>query len=202
MRRDEVNLDLRLCVRAGVLLLAAALGGCTEQPVFEEESAAAQSRLAVPRMSPPLEIAEVSGAPADWRLRDRLVQALRSHDIPADTLVSYRSAYQIRGTFSASPERAGMVEFHVVWHLHDRTRKRVGETTHRAAIPVTLLRESKDQVAEGLARASAESIASMLPANAALPLEGAWRVPQKPPPPVPGSGPRPRGMIERIAPNF
>ena len=55
-----------------------ATGACSENRPFERESAAAQAKLAVPSsLTPPISVQDVAGAPEEWKLAERVAEALR-----------------------------------------------------------------------------------------------------------------------------
>jgi hypothetical protein len=65
----------------------------SENRPFERESAGAQAKLAVPSsLTPPISVQDVDGAPAEWKLAERVAEALRSRDIPASAATRSRSA--------------------------------------------------------------------------------------------------------------
>src|SRR5258706_13426857 len=99
-----------------VLALLIATGACSENRPFERESAAAQAKLAVPSsLTPPISGQDVAGAPEEWKLAERVAEALRSRDIPASAATRSRSAYVLKGQLRQGVERNGRSRVEVAW---------------------------------------------------------------------------------------
>lgn len=149
---------------AGIALLA--LGACSENRPFERESAGAQTRLAVPAsLTPPIAVHGIAGAPAEWKLAERVAEALRSRDIPASAAMRSRSAYVLKGEMRPGVERNGRSRVEVVWNLYDGLGKKVGEVTQMAAVPGAAFKAPNEGVVEAMADAAAESIAPLVPSS-------------------------------------
>jgi hypothetical protein len=163
-------LTLRTC-RALPLIAAAgfalfALGACSENRPFERESAGAQTRLAVPAsLTPPITVRGIDGAPAEWKLEERVAEALRSRDIPASAATRSRSAFVLKGQMRPGAERNGRSRVEVVWNLYDGLGKKVGEVTQMAAVPGAAFKAPNEGVIEAMADAAAESIAPLVPSS-------------------------------------
>ncbi len=144
-----------------------ALAGCTEPRAFSDESAAAS--LIVPPLTPPIAVAKIEGAPHDWEIQERVAKALRAHDIPASTGAVEKSAYVLKGEFIQTPRQNGDIDVRVTWRLFDTQQRQVAETSHRATLAKALLQQSAAEVADGLARVTAERLAPLLPSDAPRP---------------------------------
>jgi hypothetical protein len=154
----------QLVAAAGIALLA--LGACSENRPFERESAGAQTRLAVPAsLTPPIAVHGVAGAPTEWKLAERVAEALRSRDIPASAAMRSRSAYVLKGEMRPGAERNGRSRVEVVWNLYDGLGKKVGEVTQMAAVPGAAFKAPNEGVVEAMADAAAESIAPLVPSS-------------------------------------
>ncbi len=154
-----------LFVAAGVSAVLAT-GACSENRPFERESAGAQTRLAVPTsMTPPISVRGIDGAPSEWKLSERVAEALRSRDIPASSALRSRSSYVLKGEMRQGVERNGRSRVEVVWSLYDGVGKKVGEVTQMAAVPGTAFKAPNEGVIEAMADAAAESIAPLVPSS-------------------------------------
>ncbi|MBL8662891.1 MAG: SPOR domain-containing protein [Candidatus Odyssella sp.] len=155
---------LPLMAAAGVALLA--LGACSENRPFERESAGAQTKLAVPAsLTPPIAVRGIDGAPDEWKLAERVAEALRSRDIPASAALRTRSAYVLKGEMRPGAERHGRSRVEVVWNLYDGVGKKVGEVTQMAAVPGAVFKTPNEGVIAAMADAAAESIAPLVPSS-------------------------------------
>ena len=153
-----------LAAAAGFALLA--LGACSENRPFERESAGAQTKLAVPSsLTPPISVRGIDGAPAEWKLAERVAEALRSRDIPASAATRSRSAFVLKGEMRPGVERNGRSRVEVVWSLYDGVGKKVGEVTQMAAVPGAAFKAPNEGVVEAMADAAAESIAPLVPSS-------------------------------------
>ncbi len=154
----------RPLLAAGCALLA--LGACGENRPFERESAGAQTKLAVPAsLTPPITVRGVDGAPAEWKLAERVAESLRSRDIPASAAMRSRSAYVLKGEMRPGAVRNGRSRVEVVWSLYDGLGKKVGEVTQMAAVPGGAFKAPNEGVVEAMADAAAESIAPLVPSS-------------------------------------
>jgi len=159
-------------VAAAALLLGA--GACSENRPFERESAGAQAKLAVPSsLTPPISVQDVNGAPAEWKLSERVAEALRSRDIPASAASRSRSAYVLKGELRQGVERNGRSRVEVAWTLYDGTGRKVGDVTQMAAVPGTAFKSPNEGVVEAMADAAAESIAPLVPSSSVELADGA-----------------------------
>jgi hypothetical protein len=155
---------LPLLAATGFALLA--LGACGENRPFERESAGAQTRLAVPAsLTPPITVRGIDGAPAEWKLAERVAEALRSRDIPASAAMRSRSAYVLKGEMRSGAERNGRSRVEVVWNLYNGVGKKVGEVTQMAAVPGAAFKAPNEGVIVAMADAAAESIAPLVPSS-------------------------------------
>ena len=153
-----------MATAAALALLA--LGACSENRPFERESAGAQTRLAVPSsLTPPITVRGIDGAPAEWKLAERVAEALRSRDIPASAAMRSRSAYVLKGEMRPGAERNGRSRVEVVWSLYNGVGKKVGEVTQMAAVPGAAFKAPNEGVVEAMADAAAESIAPLVPSS-------------------------------------
>jgi hypothetical protein len=150
---------------AGLATLLA-LGACSENRPFERESAGAQTRLAVPSsLTPPISVRDIDGAPTEWKLAERVAEALRSRDIPASAATRSRSAFVLKGEMRPGVERNGRSRVEVVWSIYDGVGKKVGEVTQMAAVPGAAFKAPNEGVVEAMADAAAESIAPLVPSS-------------------------------------
>lgn len=157
---------------AAALLLA--IGACSENRPFERESAAAQAKLAVPSsLTPPISVQDVDGAPAEWKLAERVAEALRSRDIPASAATRSRSAYVLKGELRQGVERKGRSRVEVAWTLYDGSGRKVGDVTQMAAVPGAAFKAPNEGVVEAMADAAAESIAPLVPSSSVELADGA-----------------------------
>lgn len=157
---------------AAALLLGA--GACSENRPFERESAGAQAKLAVPSsLTPPISVQDVNGAPAEWKLSERVAEALRSRDIPASAASRSRSAYVLKGELRQGVERNGRSRVEVAWTLYDGTGRKVGDVTQMAAVPGAAFKSPIEGVVEAMADAAAESIAPLVPSSSVELADGA-----------------------------
>lgn len=153
-----------MAAAAGLALLA--LGACSENRPFERESAGAQTRLAVPTsLTPPISVRGIDGAPGEWKLAERVAEALRSRDIPASAATRSRSAFVLKGEMRQGVERNGRSRVEVVWSLYNGVGKKVGEVTQMAAVPGAAFKQTNEGVVEAMADAAAESIAPLVPSS-------------------------------------
>ena len=154
-----------LLAAAGVAALITA-GACSENRPFERESAGAQTKLAVPTsMTPPISVRGIDGAPDEWKLSERVAEALRSRDIPASAASRSRSAFVLKGEMRQGVERNGRSRVEVVWSLYDGVGRKVGEVTQMAAVPGAAFKVTNDGVVDAMADAAAESIAPLVPSS-------------------------------------
>jgi hypothetical protein len=159
------SLTAPLMAAAGLAALLV-LGACSENRPFERESAGAQTRLAVPSsLTPPISVRGIDGAPAEWKLAERVAEALRSRDIPASAATRSRSAFVLKGEMRPGAERNGRSRVEVVWSLYDGVGKKVGEVTQMAAVPGAAFKAPNEGVVEAMADAAAESIAPLVPSS-------------------------------------
>ncbi len=143
---------------AGLALLA--LGACNDTPVFERESATAPTRLAVPAsLTPPVDVRGVAGAPAEWKLAERVADALRSRDIPASATTKRSLAFVLQGEMHAARGRAD-----VAWTLYDGTGKKVGEVAQM--VPAAAQKSTNETALAAIADTAAERIAPLVPSSA------------------------------------
>jgi len=153
-----------MAAAAGLALLA--LGACSENRPFERESAGVQTKLAVPTsMTPPISVRGIDGAPGEWKLAERVAEALRSRDIPASAAARSRSAFVLKGEMRQGVERNGRSRVEVVWSLYNGVGKKVGEVTQMAAVPGAAFKQTNEGVVEAMADAAAESIAPLVPSS-------------------------------------
>ncbi len=189
MTRNQLFRSLAAHLKIAAAGAAIALAtGCAEPRAFSDE--ATPAALIVPPLIPPVAVAQIEGAPEDWEIPERVAKALRAHDIPASTGAVEKSAYVLKGEFAQSPARNGEVAVRVTWRLFDSQQRQIAETTHLATLAPSLLQQSKAEVADGLARATAERLAPLLPSGAARaePGDGAQPAPrrlERPPEPEP-----------------
>src|SRR5688572_7799705 len=143
-----------------------ATGACSENRPFERESASAQTRLAVPTsMTPPISVRGIDGAPDEWKLSERVAEALRSRDIPASASTRSRAAFVLKGEMRQGAPKNGRSRVEVVWSLYDGAGKKVGEVTQMAAVPGGAFKTPNEGVVEAMADAAAESIAPLVPSS-------------------------------------
>ena len=155
---------LPLMAAAGFLVFA--LGACSENRPFERESAGAQTKLAVPAsLTPPITVRGIAGAPDEWKLAERVAEALRSRDIPASAAMRSRSAYVLRGEMKPGAMRNGRSRVEVVWNLYDGEGRKIGEVTQMAAVPGGAFKLPNEGVVAAMADAAAESIAPLVPSS-------------------------------------
>ena len=94
---------LTACLLVPVLGLAACDDG---RPFSRERIGTAATKLAVPTtLTPPVRVAKIAGAPAGWKLQNRVAEALRDRDIPAAVDLKGPTVYVLRGKIMKS--RAG-----------------------------------------------------------------------------------------------
>lgn len=154
----------RPLLAAGCALLA--LAACSENLPFERESAGAQTKLAVPAsLTPPISVRGIDGAPAEWKLAERVAESLRSRDIPASAAMRSRSAFVLKGEMRPGALRNGRSRVEVVWSLYDGVGKKVGEVTQMAAVPGGAFKAPNEGVVGAMADAAAESIAPLVPSS-------------------------------------
>jgi hypothetical protein len=163
--RLRTRLSRPLLAIAGTAALLAT-GACSENRPFERESASAQTRLAVPTsMTPPISVRGIDGAPDEWKLSERVAEALRSRDIPASAASRSRSAFVLKGEMRQGAQKNGRSRVEVVWSLYDGLGKKVGEVTQMAAVPGGAFKTPNEGVVEAMADAAAESIAPLVPSS-------------------------------------
>ena len=165
IRTHRTRLAWPLFAAAGVAMTLTT-GACSENRPFERESAGVQTKLAVPSsMTPPISVRGIDGAPGEWKLSERVAEALRSRDIPASAANRSRSAFVLKGEMRQGVERNGRSRVEVVWSLFDGVGRKVGEVTQMAAVPGAAFRVPNEGVIEAMADAAAESIAPLVPSS-------------------------------------
>ncbi|MCW5774334.1 MAG: SPOR domain-containing protein [Rhodospirillaceae bacterium] len=141
-------------------------GACSENRPFERETNGAQAKLAVPSsITPPISVQGIDGAPGEWKLAERVADALRSRDIPASSTSRRSKAYVLKGEMRQGTVRNGRSRVEVVWSLYDGVGRKVGEVTQMAAVPGAVFKAPNDGVIDAMADAAAESIAPLVPSS-------------------------------------
>lgn len=157
----SVSVRMTLC---GVALSAAlALTACDEgKPFSRDRIGTAATKLAVPTtMTPPVRVGKIAGAPANWKLRKKVAEALRDRDIPAAVDIKGSTVYQLRGKIVRSTAGGRVRQVNVVWALFTPSGKRVGQATQFASLPD----KTNEDVIEAVADSAAESIAPIVPST-------------------------------------
>lgn len=151
--------SVSLLMIAPVLLLAA----CDEnRPFSRSRIGSAATKLAVPTtMTPPVRVGRIQGAPANWKMRERVAEALRDRDIPADINIKGDTVYVLRGRIVKATAGGRARQVNVVWALFTPAGKRVGQATQFASLPD----RTNDDVIEAVADSAAESIAPIVPST-------------------------------------
>ena len=87
----------------GFIALALVAAGCAEDRRFSKAGATkATGKLVVPaRITPPVTVARIEGAPESWQLNARVAKALRDRDVPAGTKGRGKASYTLEGRASA-----------------------------------------------------------------------------------------------------
>ncbi|MEE8445763.1 MAG: SPOR domain-containing protein [Alphaproteobacteria bacterium] len=154
----------------GALAAAFATAACSdEQRPFKRaaQTSVKSAKLIQPRqITPPVKVMPVKGAPAEWKLHERLAKALRARDIPAGTGARGQLSYSLTGRAQA-PE-AGRAAGHltIYWQLHDAKGEPVGDVMQLAAVPGAVWKVPNDGVLDQVAAAAAESISPIVPSSA------------------------------------
>ena len=162
----------------GFIALALVAAGCSEDRRFATASATKDTgKLVVPaRITPPVTVARIDGAPKGWRLNARVAKALRDRDVPAGTHGRGKASYTLNGRLETlAPRAAGAAgavpRLRIAWTLHDAQGKRVGGAIQLAAHPVAAdvkidanIDKKPDPVAlDRLARMAAERLTPLVP---------------------------------------
>lgn len=155
-----------------LLLIAGAvlLGACDDGRVFKEQSRRGQTaKLVVPdSLTPPVRVEAVAGAPASWKLHERVAEALRNRDIPAGVRVRGRRVYVLHGRVLRTGGADQRSQVTVKWRLLDGDGRQVGEVTQLAAIPRDpsgKAKDGSDDVTQAMADAAAESLSPIVPSS-------------------------------------
>jgi hypothetical protein len=127
-------------IRAGVGFFALALvaAGCAEDRRFATAGATKDTgKLVVPaRITPPVTVARIEGAPESWQFNTRVAKALRDRDVPAGTKGRGKASYTLKGRAETlKPAPGGATRLRIVWSLYDASGKRVGQAVQTAALP-------------------------------------------------------------------
>ncbi|MGE0733478.1 MAG: hypothetical protein AB7P50_01860, partial [Alphaproteobacteria bacterium] len=121
-------------------------------------------QLVVPnRLTPPIRIERIDGAPADWKLSERIAEALRSRDIPAGVDLKSSAAYVLRGEIKITSSSKRDDQLALTWTLVDDKGSKVGDVTQLAAVPKSTAGSNMDDIVEAMADAAAESISPIVP---------------------------------------
>lgn len=155
-----------LAIAAGALVLSA----CDDGRAFKNQSQQGQSaKLVVPdTLTPPVRVMPVTGAPARWKLHDRVADALRQRDIPAGVKMRGSHVYVLRGRVVQINPAGPQTQVTVKWRLLDGNGTQVGEVTQMAAIPnnqTGAAKDSSDDVTQAMADAAAESLSPIVPSS-------------------------------------
>jgi len=181
---------------SGVAFIALALvvAGCAEDRRFATASATKDTgKLVVPaRITPPVTVARIEGAPKNWLLNARVAKALRDRDVPAGTHGRSKASYTLTGRLETlAPSAAGtsgtagaVPRLRIAWALLDAQGKRVGAAVQHATHPVAAdvkidanIDKKPDPVAlDRLARMAAERLTPLVP-HAAVTREQTAREP-------------------------
>lgn len=124
-----------LVVGVGFAALMLVSAGCVDEQRFAKEAGTKDTRqLVVPtRITPPVTVARIEGAPASWNFNERLARALRQRDIPAGTQGRGKASYVLRGQARTIPAKDGQTpRLHFAWSLFDAAGKRVGKVVQLA----------------------------------------------------------------------
>lgn len=161
----------RVLVVSALVLLAA---GCDDRRVLKGAAEGTEgARLVVPdTITPPILVQKVDGAPAAWKLRQKVAESLRQRDIPAGLTMRAKVVYQLKGKVVRIQSAGRGTQVTVLWRLYDTGGKKVGEVTQLAAIPSSLSGTkdaasagSSDDVTQAMADAAAESLAPIVPSS-------------------------------------
>ena len=159
-----------LVVGVGFTALALVSAGCVEERRFAQAAATKDTRqLVVPsRITPPVTVARIEGAPKNWQFSERLAKALRRRDIPAGTRSRGKASYLVRGRAEPLPRKSGAEGSHIrqlriSWSLHDATGKRVGTVVQVAAIPGAVWEKPDPRILDQLASLAAASLRPYVP---------------------------------------
>jgi len=121
-------------------------------------------QLVVPsRLTPPIRIENIEGAPPDWKLTERIAEALRNRDIPAGADIKSRAAYVLRGQIKITASSARDDQLSLTWTLFDDKGTKVGDVTQLAAVPKSTAGSKMDDIVDAMADAAAESISPIVP---------------------------------------
>ena len=120
-------------------------------------------------MTPPVRVMPVSGAPASWKLHDRVAEALRQRDIPAGVKMRGSHVYVLRGRVVQINRTGAQTQVTVKWRLVNGSGAKVGEVTQMAAIPTQKAgadsKGGSDDVTQAMADAAAESLSPIVPSS-------------------------------------
>jgi hypothetical protein len=163
----------------GFIAIALAAAGCADERRFAKEGATRDTKkLVVPtRITPPVTVARIEGAPQIWRLRARVAKALRDRDIPAGIegpgkARHGKASYTLAGRAErlAPAEGSAAPRLRIAWTLKDAQGKPVGKASQISAHPVAAdaklignIDKKADPVAlDRLARIAAERLTPLV----------------------------------------
>ena len=171
-------------VGVGVVALALVAAGCAEDRRFAKAGATKDTgKLVVPaRITPPVMVARIEGAPKGWLLNARVAKALRDRDVPAGTKSRSKASYTLKGRVETLAPRASRAartagsagavpRLRIAWTLLDANGKRVGSAVQLAVHPVAAdvkidanIDKKPDPVAlDRMARMAAERLTPLVP---------------------------------------
>ena len=173
----------------GLIAVAVVAAGCAEDRRFAKEGATRDTgKLVVPsRITPPVTVARIEGAPESWRFNARVAKALRDRDVPAGTHGRGRASYLLKGraeTFAAPISEGGEggegggtggKRMRIAWSLHDAAGKRVGAALQVVDLPTGAAPAGRpdarpDPTAlDAIARRAAARIGPLVPYSALRP---------------------------------
>lgn len=159
---DRVSRLCRLAAPLGVLALFLAGCGLGSYGPPEGGPASGSRAAASTSVAPPVEVRPVTGAPAQWRMNERLARALQAREISASAETAGPASYTLYGRARPGPPDSS--EIHFTWQLYDRDGTRVREVTQLATLPQERWEDAKGVTLDALAASAAESIASAIPA--------------------------------------
>ena len=151
------------CLAASSALALVFLSGCGDYNPFARETSLAENRLLAPStMSPVIAVASnVEGAPADWRIGQKVAQSLLARDVLASTAPPGRSTYVLRGALRRVDDGGISTRYDVSWELYDPAGLSVGRVTHMALMERNS-RSGRADFANSLAEVAAIKVAQLV----------------------------------------